>query len=176
MMLDWIPEAEHFKLTGYSHMADDEISRIITKRRYVGWVPRITHRMTDGTIIVELTVADDNRESLNAKPLLSGLFIQKPRLCQADTNECFEDNCEKVMAKASTSVKPPTKLNSEDILAIHNVKDKILGKTCESDLLLFLENTGRYVSNTYSAWTILLRYVIATFTMPSATMTTGMHM
>ncbi|MEU5145564.1 hypothetical protein [Streptomyces sp. NPDC021139] len=63
MMLDWIPEAKHFKLTGYSHLADDEISRTVTKRKYVGWVLRVTQRMTDGSIIVELQPGVD-REAL----------------------------------------------------------------------------------------------------------------
>ena len=57
-----------------------------------------------------------------------------------------ENNFEKSTAKARASVKPQAKLNSEDILAIHNVKDKFMDKTCNSDLLLFLGNTGRYVS------------------------------
>lgn len=64
MMFDWIPEAKkHFKLTGYSHLANDEISRIVTKRKYVGWVLRVNQRMTDGSIIVELQPGVD-REAL----------------------------------------------------------------------------------------------------------------
>lgn len=62
-MLDWIFEAKHFKLTGYPHLTDDDISRIVTKRKYAGWVLRVTQRMTDGSIIVGVQPGVD-REAL----------------------------------------------------------------------------------------------------------------
>ena len=63
MMLDCRLETKHFKLTGYSYLANDEISGIVTEQKYVGWVLRVTQRMTDGPIIVELQPGVD-REAL----------------------------------------------------------------------------------------------------------------
>ena len=108
MKLDWIPEAKHFKLTGYSHMTDDEISAIIAERRYAWWIPRITQRMTDGSIIVELmdrTTTNDKVESLIftpyrnmskspspttqvAKKSFFGNLVEKLSLRKPVTNEC----------------------------------------------------------------------------------------
>lgn len=54
MTIDWMPDAEHFMLTGYAHMDDDEVSRIINKGHYERWVPTITRRTPEGSIIIKL--------------------------------------------------------------------------------------------------------------------------
>lgn len=64
MTLKWNPESQRFTLTGFSHLKESEIKRIIDQKSYLGYEPKLAGRTSGGDVIIRLDPIKRNDPSI----------------------------------------------------------------------------------------------------------------
>ncbi|EIT76915.1 hypothetical protein AO1008_11692 [Aspergillus oryzae 100-8] len=60
----WNPESQRFTLTGFSHLKESEIKRIIDQKSYLGYEPKLAGRTSGGDVIIRLDPIKRNDPSI----------------------------------------------------------------------------------------------------------------